>query len=414
MIQRQICGNGVRIVHEKMPYVRSVAIGIWIEAGSSNEQESESGIAHFIEHMLFKGTKTRSARTIAEEFDRIGGDMNAFTSKETTCFYATVLNNHAQKAFTILGDMFFNSVFDEEEISKERSVVLDEIASVEDTPDDDVEERLWALMYPRHPIGRPVLGKEETIETFTKETIRTFMNRMYRPENIVISIAGNYDDDLIRLIEEVFGSFKSGEKEKEPILEIPEFHPGVSIKEKDIEQAHVCIGFPGLALQDKRLYDMAVLDSVLGGAMSSRLFQEIREERGLAYSVYSSYSSYKSSGAFVIYGGTAPEKTEELYGTINAIIDSVQKKGLTKNEIYNAKEQLKGGFLLGLESSESRMHRNGSNELTLNKHQTIDEVVSLIDQVNLVETHQLAVEVFNNKPAISVIAPEAVCKHIKF
>lgn len=413
MIKRTICENGVRIVHEKMPHIRSVAIGVWVEAGSADERQVERGIAHFIEHMLFKGTKTRSARQIAEEFDRIGGDINAFTSKEATCFYTTVLNNHAERALTILGDMFFNSTFDETEISKEKSVIFDEIASVEDTPDDDAQERLWMIMYPAYSIGQPVLGKEETIATFNKKMIDAFMNRMYRPENIVISVAGNYDEALIGEIEKRFGSFQSKEAEPDK-LATPEFKHGVSVKSKDIEQSHLCLGFEGIPMNDSRKFELAILDSIIGGSMSSRLFQEIREERGIAYSIYSYYSSYKNAGAFIIYGGTAPENTEELLGAINRVIESILKEGVTEKEVHNAKEQLKGGFLLGLESSESRMHRNGSNELTERKHQTIDDVVALIDRVEVEAVNQLAAAIFTSKRAVSMIAPENVGSRINF
>ena len=415
MVDNYKCANGVRIVHEKMIHVRSVAIGVWIEAGSADEKESESGIAHFIEHMLFKGTKKRSARTIAEEFDRIGGDINAFTSKEMTCFFATVLNNHAGKALSIMSDMFFNSTFDKTEISKEKSVIFDEIAAVEDTPDDDVHERLWAKMYPGHPIGRPVLGNEETIEGFDRNLILEFMERMYRPERIVISVAGNYDDTLIDLIDKEFGSFQAKPEKKKPLVyQIPEFNPGVTVRTKSSEQAHLCIGFPAISLKDQRMYDLSILDSVVGGAMSSRLFQEVREERGLAYSIYSYYSSYFNSGAFVIYGGTAPEKLEELQDTINKVIESVLKDGVTENEVYNAKEQLKGGFILGLESSESRMQRNGKNELILNKHYSIDEIISFIDEVKVEDVNKMARDLFVSEQAISIIAPEEGLKSIKF
>ncbi|WP_342512553.1 pitrilysin family protein [Sporosarcina sp. FSL K6-1522] len=406
MVEKYICANGVRIVHEKMPYVRSAALGIWVEAGSGDESESEAGIAHFIEHMLFKGTPTRSARTIAEEFDRIGGDINAFTSKEMTCYSATVLGHHASHALEVMADMFFNSSFNALEIAKEKSVVLDELAVVEDTPDDDVDERLWSIMYPNQPIGRPVLGYTETIETFDKQMIEQFMARLYTPERIVISVAGNYDEQLIQQIEAYFGSFHREEVKVASILSLPEFHGGVKEKLKDIEQAHICIGFQGLAVRDKRMHGLTVLDSIIGGTMSSRLFQEVREERGLAYSVYSYYSAYKTTGAFVIYGGTSPENLQEMTMTIDRIIDSVVDKGITDNELYNAKEQLKGGFLLGLESSEARMHRNGRSELILQAHKTIDEVVALIDGVQADQVHNVAMDIFTQQRAISMIVPE--------
>ncbi|CAM3073722.1 pitrilysin family protein [Filibacter tadaridae] len=415
MINKYICNNGVRIVHERMPHVRSLALGIWVEAGSSDEHPQEAGIAHFIEHMLFKGTAARSARTIAEEFDRLGGDINAFTSKEVTCIYTTVLGHHAPLALKILADMFFNSLFDDNEMSKEKSVILDEIASVEDTPDDDVDERLWQVMYPSHPIGKPVLGNEQTIETFDKEMIAAFMERLYTPDRLVISIAGDYDDSLIGLIEELFGTFKSENIQRQLAdSKHPEFQSGVTMKTKDIEQAHICIGFPALTVKDARVHNLILLDSILGGAMSSRLFQEVREERGLAYSIYSYYSSYRTAGSFIIYGGSAPENAPELIDTIDRVIDSILESGITKSELHNAKEQLKGGFLLGLESSESRMHRNGKNELMLNEHKTIDGVVALIDAVDAMGIHELAKEILSGQRAISIIAPEKAINQMDF
>ena len=409
MIEKHICPNGVRIVHEKMPYVRSVALGIWVGAGSGDEQESEAGIAHFIEHMLFKGTATRSARKIAEEFDRIGGDVNAFTSKEMTCYYTTVLGHHAPRALTILADMFFNSAFDAAEIAKEKSIVLDEIAAVEDTPDDDVDERLWSVMYPNQAIGKPVLGNEQAINTFDKQMIEQFMERMYRPEQIVISVAGNFDNRLIQLIKVQFGSFKRQAKMEQPVaIQAPEFQAGLTVKAKDIEQAHICIGFPGLTVKDERIHDLIILDSILGGTMSSRLFQEVREERGLAYSICSYYSAYNTTGIFAIYGGTAPDNLGELTDTIDEVIQSILRDGITENELRNAKEQLKGGFLLGLESSESRMHRNGKNELILQEHKTIDEVVALIDGVQVANVYRMANEILTGQRATSIIAPEGV------
>lgn len=414
MIQIKTCQNGVRIIHEKMPYVRSVAIGLFVKAGSIDETEKEWGLSHFIEHMLFKGTATRSAKMIAEQFDRMGGDLNAYTSKEMTCYYATVLDHHAEEAMSILADMFFNSSFDEIDIRKEKSVILDEIASVEDTPDDDVDERLWSIMYPEHSIGRSIGGIKETIYTFSKEMIERYISEHYTAGNIVISVAGNYDDELIGFIENLFNSFnRSGSSDV--IAETrPVFHNGRISKSKAIEQAHICIGYPGLTLTDERLHDLILLDSIVGGTMSSRLFQKIREEKGLAYSVYSYYSSYMSTGSFVIYGGSGPEHLEEMVVTMDSIIEDIVTHGVTEKELRNAKEQLKGSFLLGLESSESRMHRNGKNELILKEHKTTDEVVDLIDNVQNEDVNSIARETFTKERAISIIAPKTTVKRIRF
>ncbi|MFC5603112.1 M16 family metallopeptidase [Sporosarcina koreensis] len=414
MIQKKICQNGVRIIHEKMPYVRSLAIGLFVKAGSIDETEKEWGLSHFIEHMLFKGTATRSAKMIAEQFDRIGGDINAYTSKEMTCYYATVLDHHAEEALTILADMFFNSSFNGADIQKEKSVILDEIASVEDTPDDDVDERLWSVMYPQHTIGRSIGGIKETIDSFDKEMIEKYISKHYTVENTVISIAGNYDDELIGFIENLFNSFiRKGSSDSIEATR-PVFHNGRISKSKDIEQAHICIGYPGLTLTDDRLHDLILLDSIVGGTMSSRMFQKIREEKGLAYSVFSYYSSYMSTGSFVIYGGSGPEHLEEMVNTMDSIIRDIMADGVTEKELHNAKEQLKGSFLLGLESSESRMHRNGKNELILLEHKTIDEVVDLIDKVEMDNVNSIARETFARERAISVIAPKKAVKRIRF
>ncbi|MDW0115685.1 pitrilysin family protein [Sporosarcina thermotolerans] len=407
-MKKTICANGVRIVHEKMPYTRSVAIGIWVKAGSLDENKAEWGLSHFIEHMLFKGTTNRSAKAIAEQFDRIGGDINAYTSKEMTCFYTTVLDYHAEKAMEILVDMFFHSVFDETEIEKEKSVILDEIASVEDTPDDDVDERLWSVMYPNHPIGRSIGGVKDTLGKFNRKMIDDYMSRLYTPENIVISIAGNYDEKLVDFIESKFGAFSGNAKGIDSISDVqPIFKSGLTTKHKEIEQAHICIGYPGLALNEKRLHDLILLDSIVGGTMSSRLFQEIREEQGLAYSVFSYYSSYTMAGSFVIYGGTSPEQLENMVVTMDRITAQIKSEGVTELELSNAKEQLKATILLGLESTESRMHRNGKNELVLNEHKGIDEVQSIIDSVKITDVNQIAYETFTDKRAISIIAPKS-------
>ncbi|WP_339249781.1 pitrilysin family protein [Sporosarcina sp. FSL W8-0480] len=411
-MKKTICANGVRIIHEKMPYARSVAIGIWVKAGSLDENQEEWGLSHFIEHMLFKGTISRSAKAIAEQFDRIGGDINAYTSKEMTCFYTTVLDYHAERAMEILTDMFFHSVFDETEIQKEKSVILDEIASVEDTPDDDVDERLWSVMYPEHPVGRSIGGVKNTLDKFNREMIDDYMSRLYTPNNIVISIAGNYDEKLIAFIERKFGAFQGNTKGTNSLSEVsPDFRSGLTIKRKEIEQAHICIGYPGLNLKDKRLHDLILLDSIVGGTMSSRLFQEIREEQGLAYSVFSYYSSYTMVGSFVIYGGTSPEQLENMVVTMDKITDQIRSGGVTELELSNAKEQLKATILLGLESTESRMHRNGKNELILNEHKGIDEIESIIDGVKLTEVNKIAYETFTNKRAISIIAPKSTALH---
>lgn len=405
MIVTTVCPNGVRIVQEQLPYTRAVAIGIWVAVGSRDEQPGEEGMAHFIEHMLFKGTQHRSARHIAEQFDRMGGEVNAFTSKDLTCYYATVLDHHASEALNILQDMFFHSTFDRLEMNKEKIVILEEMASVEDTPDDDVEVQLQSVMFPNHPLGKPILGNEDSIASITQQQLLQFMNDHYTPERIVISVAGHYDRSLIAQMEEAFGSFKRTGTSTTS-LTAPIFTPGMTVKKKKIEQAHLCYGYRGFPVGDERMFALSLLDSIVGGTMSSRLFQEIREERGLAYAVYSYYSSYRDSGYFGIYAGTSVESLTPLMQTIADISQSICQQGIHATELQNAKEQMRGSFLLGLESTEARMHRNGRNEIVVKRHLTADEVLEKIEQVTLGEVQQIAEEIFTSPYALSIITPD--------
>lgn len=395
-----ICGNGLRIVSEHIPHFRSVAVGIFVRVGSRDEEPQENGITHFIEHMLFKGTPARSAKDIAREFDRIGGDINAYTSKEYTCYYAKVVDDHANRAVDILADMFFNSTMEPVEIERERQVVLEEISMTEDMPDDDVHEQLWRVMYPKHSIGAPILGVEQTLQTFDADKIRDFMDRFYIPSNTVVSVAGNITPELIQQIEGLFGEFKKDEYQK-PYAE-PDFTAGSSIKYKDIEQGHLCLGFPGMSINDPHLYDLAVMNNVLGGTMSSRLFQEIREERGLAYSIYSYHSAYSDHGTLAIYGGTSNEQLPELQEKIMESIRHMQSGGLTELEVEDSKEQFKGNLLLGMESTRSRMSRNGKHELLMGRHISFEDVLQKIEEVSL-EKVQYTLELLKHGPAQSII-----------
>lgn len=406
MLQKYTSSNGVRIVYEHIPHVRSVAVGVWVHAGSRHEKAEENGLTHFIEHMLFKGTASRSARQIAEEFDRIGGHVNAFTSKEYTCYYAKVLDHHAKHAVSVLADMFFHSKFEEQELEKERQVVLEEISMVEDTPDDDVHEQLWNVMYPNQSLGASILGSRESLETFTKDSIHQFMDHHYRPENIVISVAGNIPEGFIDHIDSLFGHFTPN---KETVVrnnfEIPVFHAGESNKSRETEQGHICLGYPGLSVKDKNIYDLIVLNSILGGNMSSRLFQEVREEKALAYSIYSYQSSYEDSGTVIIYGGTSSNQLPELKQTILETVEKVIRQGVTPTEVENSKEQLKGSLMMGLESTNARMNRNGKNELIFKEHKSYDDVLQSIDEVSIHQVQKLVTDIFTKSAALSTITP---------
>ncbi|MDQ0245734.1 putative Zn-dependent peptidase [Bacillus fengqiuensis] len=403
MIKRYTCQNGVRIVLENIPTVRSVAIGVWIGTGSRNETPELNGVSHFLEHMFFKGTKTRSAREIAESFDRIGGQVNAFTSKEYTCYYAKVLDEHADQALDVLADMFFNSTFDEEELKKEKNVVYEEIKMYEDTPDDIVHDLLSKAVYEKHPLGYPILGTEETLETFNGDTLRQYMNEMYIPENVVISIAGNVEESFIKKAEQYFGKYETGH---EPTAFVtPEFHANHLVRKKETEQAHLCLGFKGMQIGHKDVYSLIVLNNVLGGSMSSRLFQEVREQRGLAYSVFSYHSAYRDTGMLTVYGGTGSNQLDMLYDTIQETLYQLKDQGITEKELHNSKEQLKGNLMLSLESTNSRMSRNGKNELLLSQHRSLDEIIDLVNNVTKESVDNLAKDIFTDTFALSLISP---------
>ncbi|MCM3689864.1 M16 family metallopeptidase [Neobacillus niacini] len=403
MINKYSCKNGVRIVLENIPTVRSVAIGVWIGTGSRNEDPQTNGISHFLEHMFFKGTKNRSAKEIAESFDSIGGQVNAFTSKEYTCYYAKVLDTHAQFALDVLADMFFNSTFVEEELNKERNVVLEEIKMYDDTPDDIVHDLLSRAIYEDHPLGYPILGTEETLNTFTGSTLKDYIHNRYTPENVVISIAGNVSDKFILEVEKYFGSYEGGDSS---IIEnIPVFQSNRLSRKKETEQAHLCLGFEGLKIGHEDVYSLIILNNILGGSMSSRLFQEVREQRGLAYSVFSYHSAYQDNGVVTVYGGTGAKQLDVLYETIQETLEKLKQNGITDKELNNSKEQLKGSLMLGLESTNSRMSRNGKNELLLKRHRSLDEIIEQIDQVTKQSVNGMATSVFTDKYSVSLISP---------
>ncbi|SDN29644.1 M16 family metallopeptidase [Alkalicoccus daliensis] len=401
-MKKFVLDNGVRVVLEPNSHVRSVSLGIWVNVGSRYETQEEKGMAHFIEHMIFKGTKKRSAKDIAEAFDAVGGYVNAMTSKEYTSYYAKVLDTHAETALDILADMFFNSVFDEEEIRKEKQVVLEEIYMYEDAPDDLVHELLSVSSFGSHPLADPILGTEKTLNSFTKQNLMKFMKKYYGADRVVISVSGNIDETFVETINKYFnglpkseGSLKSG---------YPYFKSEEAIKEKETEQAHFCLGFEGYELADEKMYAAVLLNNILGGNMSSRLFQEVREERGLAYSIFSYHEAFKDTGLLTVYTGTQEKYLEEVYNIIAATIQDISENGILEKELRNAKEQLKGSLLLSMESSSSFMSRNGKNELLLGEHKTIEEVVNRIEEVTMGEIETVSKELLSQQPSISLVS----------
>jgi predicted Zn-dependent peptidase len=404
LIQKFETPNGLRIVLEKIPTVRSVSIGIWIGTGSRFESTEVNGVSHFLEHMFFKGTEKRSAQEIAEAFDGIGGQVNAFTSKEYTCYYAKVLDDHAQIALDVLSDMFFNSRFETSELEKEKNVVLEEIKMYEDAPDDIVHDLLAQASFGSHSLGYPILGTQQTLKSFSDKTLRDYLNDQYTAENVVISVAGNVDEEFIQQVEKIFSNVEKSKQNREYIA--PSFLAEKLVRKKETEQAHLCLGFNGLAIGHEDIYSLVLLNNILGGSMSSRLFQEVREKKGLAYSVFSYHSSYHDNGMLTVYSGTAPHQLDELYETIMATLDGIGKNGITEKELTKGKEQLKGNLMLSLESTNSRMSRNGKNELLLKNHRSLDQMIEEINSVSITNVNRLSSDLFSKAYSIALISPD--------
>ncbi|QEK12224.1 insulinase family protein [Crassaminicella thermophila] len=404
MYQKYRLSNGVRVVLEKIPHVKSVSLGFWIKTGSINENIKNNGITHFIEHMLFKGTKNRTAKEIAESIDDIGGQLNAFTSKECTCYYAKVLDAHVNVAVDVLTDMLFNSTFRSTEIEKEKSVVLEEINMYEDSPEDNAHDLLSKTVFYGHSLGLPVLGNGDTVNSFDKKTLLNYIETNYTVENMVVSVAGSFDEEaLLQLLEEKFKNFIN-KKNKNELEKQPKFIANTTIKYKDIEQLHLCIGLQGIPLTSKHYYPLLLMNAVFGGSMSSRLFQNIREDKGLAYSVFSYPSFYKNIGLFTIYAGINPSQLKEVMKLIKGEIKKIKNYGLTKTELSKAKEQLKGNYILGLESTSSRMLGIGKSELFLNKIYSQKEILQKIDNVTMEDINNVIDMIFVlNNAAISAV-----------
>lgn len=404
MIVRHTLANGVRVVAEQIPHVRSIAMGIWVGTGSEKEIASENGISHFLEHMMFKGTEKRTARQLAEAFDEIGGHVNAFTSKEITCYYSKVLDQHFATSLEILADMFFHSRFDELELEKEKKVIIEEIRMVEDTPDDLIHDLISEVSLQGYRIGAPVIGTVDNVNSISRDQLVAYRNKEYHPGNVVISLAGNLPGDFLKQIEDLFAVHQGVASELEP--ESPLFTPAAVTKQKQTEQTHLCFGFPGLPIGDPRIHSLILLNNVLGGNMSSRLFQEIREERGLAYSVFSYHSAHRQTGVFSVYAGTAHKQTEEVCELIEETVAEVAENGITEHELKKAKEQLKGSMMLGLESTNNRMSRLGRNELLLGRHLSLDEVIESVEKITLTDVNQLANKIFTSPKSLALISPE--------
>jgi predicted Zn-dependent peptidase len=406
---REHLTNGIRIVAEEIKYVNSVSIGIWVRSGSRYENMQNNGISHFIEHMLFKGTKNRSAKEIASSIDKIGGQLNAFTAKECTCFYAKVLDSHFDIALEVLSDMVMNSVFDENEIVKEKKVVLEEISMYEDSPEDLVHDIYTQTVLANHSLGMPILGTRESLNSIKREDIINYFNNNFYPNNIVISLVGNFNkEDAFKKISEIFNTCEIENITKEA-KSPPDFISNSIHRKKSTEQVHLCMGYKGLELGNRYNYPLLVMNNIFGGSMSSRLFQKIREERGLAYSVFSYPSSYIDSGLFTIYAGMKPSELKVVLSIISNEINELRENSISEEELYDSKEQLKGSYILGLESTSGRMISIGKSELLLDKIYSPEEILGLIDAVTMEDIKYTIDFIFNNEfKGAAVIGPGKV------
>ena len=399
--------NGLRIVGERLPYLRSVSIGAWMHVGSMMEEKAESGLSHFLEHMVFKGTAKRSARQIAEEMDAVGGQLNAFTGRDCTCFYAKVIDENLELAVDILADLVINATMDETELEKERGVILEEIAMDEDSPEDLVHDLLQSAQFGEQSPGQPILGPAEQIENYTRDDLLAFRKKHYAPKETVIALAGSYDPD--KVLQWVTAYFGAWENEIPPV-KTPDWQvmTGVTaLREKDSEQMHICMGFPGAAYATDRVYPLAVANNILGGAMSSRLFQRVREDLGLAYSVYSYPNTYKGVGTFGLYAGVSPKNAELVLKDIRAELKRFLDEGITEKEFRDSVTQLRAGYLMGLESPGARMQSLGRSTLLRGKPLSHEATLNAIEAVTMEKVMEVAREVLMAEPCIAIVGKGA-------
>jgi len=406
MHRKTVLNNGVRIVSERLPHVRSVSLGIWVNTGSRDESPPENGVSHFIEHMSFKGTRNRSGFQIAKDLDAIGGLSNAFTGKETTCFYGRVLDRHFPLLADILSDIFVSPTFQSEDMEREREVIFQEISMVEDTPDDYLNVVFQALFWPDHPIGRSVLGSTETVGRMDQEMIREYIRKYYVPQRVLVVAAGNVDhDEMVAYFKPIFEADRDFSTDN-PERTLPSTSGGVLVTPKPLEQVHFCLGSDAPSQVDESRFACALLNTLLGGNMSSRLFQEIRENRGLAYSVYSFFSPYVDAGLFGVYAATdAKNMNSVLEITQNEIRDLCRGK-LSPGDLEAAKENVIGGMFLSSESSDSRMMRAAKNEFIFERYVDYQEIVDSIERVSVDDVVEMANRIFGvDQIAFAALGP---------
>jgi len=390
MVRKTLLDNGIRVVSEFMPNALSVSLGVWIDTGSSSEDPDDNGLSHFIEHLLFKGTPTRTAHQIAHEIDEVGGVLNAFTSREFVCYYVKVLHHHFQRGFDLLADIVQHPLFPSDEIEKERAVILQEIRMLEDTPDDRVHDLFTQTIWEGHPLGSPIIGYAPGIERMTRDQIHAFWQSHYQSGNLIIAAAGNVDHDTVvretcRLFSDIpVGRFTLPERPR------PVVSRKLRIFEKELEQEHLCIGLPAFPQSHPDRYALLLINTILGGSMSSRLFQEIREKRGLAYSIYSYLSMHAETGALAVYAGTTAHQCDEIIHLVQSELTRLAAEPVTEKELSSAREQLKGNILLSLESSDNRMAKLAKNEFYHGCYIPLDEIDREMEKVTPLSLAEVA------------------------
>ena len=397
--------NGIRILTYRMPHIRSASMGVWVNVGARDETEDQNGLSHFIEHMIFKGTTRRSAFQIAKEFDAIGGHTNAFTAMENTCYHARLMDTHLGTMVDILSDIFLNSVFDPLEIEHERPVIFQEIGMMEDSPEELIHLLSDRAHWGQNSLGRSILGTRENVKNFTSQNIKDYFHRFYQPDRIIISAAGSLKhDQFVDLIRPAFESLPPGKDLPERIT--PQAHSQIDMHDKDIEQVHICIVTKGLPVSDPRRYAFSLMNTILGGNMSSRLFQEIRERRGLAYSVYSFISPYIDTGAFGLYAGVERRNVNATIELIRVEIKKLKNQTVTLIELNNAKDYTIGNLMLASESSDNQMVRLAQNEIHFKKFLPLEEIVAHIMAITPDDIHALAIDLFQNPPiTLTMLGP---------
>ncbi|HUY14360.1 MAG TPA: pitrilysin family protein [Terriglobia bacterium] len=405
-VHKEVLPNGLTVVTEAMPSVRSVAIGIWLRGGSRQESKAENGITHFLEHMVFKGTSHRTAEEIARSADSIGGHLDAFTAKEFTSFSVKVLDEHVPRAFDVLADLVKNPLLREDHVEKESQVIQEEIKMVEDTPDDLVHEIFLANYWRGHSLGRPILGTRQTVGSLDRKRLLEYFHRYYTPKNMIIAAAGHLEHQrIVDIVGQEFGELPSGRSVPRDPAPVPHAVIGTHHK-KNLEQAHICLGTPAYPHTHKKRYAAYVLSTVLGGGMSSRLFQKIREERGLVYAVFSGLSTFRDAGYLSVYAGASKQNVRQVVDLIVAELKELKTKPLPAEELQRAKDYLKGSMLLALESTGSRMSNLARQEIYFGKYTTIDEVARRVDSVKVDHVMQVACEVFDAKRlSLTVLGP---------